>query len=131
MEQHREKLKDLFLSNGYSLGNYWLSAIGSICSDNSDWLRSFVIAVIKEEKITSISGNVFITGTRRFEGSNIAFPTFVSFYFRKFNNLWKLAVRDGYFVEPYEDEGSKAIDIPPEIYSGINQIFPEQFTVDY
>ena len=43
----------------------------------------------------------------------------------------KLAVRDDYFVEPYEDEGSKAIDIPPEIYSGINQIFPEQFTVDY
>lgn len=131
IEQHREKLKNLFLSNGYSLEADLVAAKGSTSSDKYDWLGIVVIALIKKEKIASIFGTVFINVTHKLLDTDFVMPTYVSFYFRKFNNQWKLAVREDYFVEPYEDEGSRAIDIPPEIYAGINKIFPEQFTVNY
>lgn len=130
IEQNREKLKNLFLSNGYSLEADLVVEKGSTSSDKYDWLGIDVIASIKEEKIASIFGTVFIIVTHKLIYKDFIMPTYVSFYFRKFNNQWKLAVREGYFVEPYEEESSKALDIPPEIYAGINNIFPEQFTVN-
>jgi len=127
IEQHREKLKNLFLSNGYSLEADLVAEKGSTSSDKYDWLRIDVIASIKKEKIASIFGIVFIIVTHKLLYKDFIMPTYVSFYFRKFNNQWKLAVREDYFVEPYEEEGSIALDIPPEIYAVINNIFPEQF----
>ena len=103
----------------------------STISDKYDWLGINVIALIKKEKIASIFGTVFIFETHKLLDTDFVMPSYVSFYFRKFDNQWKLAVREDYFVEPYEDEDSRAIDIPPEIYAGINKIFPEQFTVNY
>ena len=128
IKQHREQIKSLLLANGYNLDTDWATAKNA---SERDWLGTQVIATIKNEKINSISGTVSITGTRKHQKIDIVMPVFFSFYFRKFDNRWKLAVRDGYFVNPYEDKDSVDIDIPPEIYAGISRIFSDHFNVTY
>lgn len=128
IEQHRENLKGLFLSNGYKLDTKWATPKDSV---EPDWLSTQVIAIIKLEKVDFIVGTVYVYGTHRFRGTDLVLPALVSFYFRRIDNQWKLAVRDGYFAGPHEDENSKDMRNPPEIYAGINKIFPANFNVDY
>ncbi|BBO90413.1 hypothetical protein [Desulfosarcina ovata] len=128
IEQHRENLKELFLSNGYKFDTEWATPKNSV---EPDWLGKQVIAIIKKKKVNSISGTVSITGTHRYQGTELVLPALVSFYFRHIDNQWKLAIRDGYFVDPYEEKDSEGLAIPPEIYAGINKIFPVNYAVYY
>jgi hypothetical protein len=128
IKQHRGQIKSLLLSNNFNLNSNWANTKEKA---ESDWLGIQVTAIIKKERIDSISGDVTITASHKFQNTDIVLPEFFSFYFRKLDNKWKLAIRDGYFVNPYEEKNSDGIELPPEIYAGISKIFPEQFTVNY
>ncbi|NNK84186.1 MAG: hypothetical protein HKO91_01385 [Desulfobacterales bacterium] len=128
IEAHRESIKSVLMANNITQDTG--SAIPKD-KEKTDWLSYQVTALVKERKVESFTGSVLIFGKVKWGDTDIEVPETVSFYFKRLDNTWKLALRDGYFVPYIMDDEYTVTDLPPEIYADIKKIFPDQYEVNY